>query len=330
LTQFWIIAVLLVVLAAAILFWPTLRRRKSGARWSWVGIFVAIATPLLALGIYSSVTNWEPEVADRSAAEWAEIGRQYAQADDYFGARMAYINAYERTPVPSNALKLALAESLIMTDPDSLLGAAGTLIEEVLAAEPNNVAALFYGALASTQRGELANARERFSRLLASELPPNIEDLVRKQIAAIAAAEAGASGGAATDAAGDAALPGPSAGKSVRVRVTLGEGQSMPALGPQARLYVSARQQAGAPPVAVKLLPPSAIPGEFTLSDADAIPGMAAMSGMLSSLSEALVTARLSSTGDAAGQAGDLYAELTTPVGSDEVVELVLDRVQTE
>ena len=49
-TQFWIIATLLVVLAAAILFFPTLLRRKSGAQWSAVGILVAVATPLFAIG----------------------------------------------------------------------------------------------------------------------------------------------------------------------------------------------------------------------------------------------------------------------------------------
>lgn len=323
-TQFWIIAALLVILAAAILLWPTLRRRKSGAQRSWVGILVALATPVLAIGIYAAVTNWDPEAANRSAADWAAIGRERARAGDYYGARVAYIAAFERTPVPSNALKLALAESLIMTDPESLLGEAGFLVEQVLAAEPNNTAALFYGAMAAGQRGELANARERFSRLLAAGLPRDIEDIVRAQLAAIAAAEAG----------GDAAQPtqpGESAGKVVRVRVTLGEGRSLPAdLGPQARLYVFARRQDSPAPVAVKFFSPSAIPVEVTLSDAES--PMAGVAGaQLSSLSEVSLEATLSSNGDARGQAGDLQAgPVMATVGSDDVVELVLDHVKTD
>ena len=326
-TQFWIIATLLVVLAAAILFFPTLRRRKSGAQWSAVGILVAVATPLFAIGIYSAVTTWDPEATDRSSEEWAAVGRERFQAEDYFGARVAYIAAYERTPVPSNALKMSLAESLIITEPETLLGAAGMLVEEVLAAEPSNIRALFYGALAATQRGELANARERYSRMLGADLSPEIAQIVRTQIATLAAAEAGA-GGAASAAAEDGGHPA-AAGKTVRVRVRLAEGRSMPDLGPQALLFLSARPDANAAPVAVQRLPASAIPGEFVLSDADAIPGMAAMSGgRLSGLSEVLVTARLSSNGDARGQTGDLYAERTVQVGSDEIFELVLDRTQ--
>jgi hypothetical protein len=55
---------------------------------------------------------------------------------------------------------------------------------------------------------------------------------------------------------------------------------------------------------------------------------MAAMAGRLSSAEEVVVAARLSSNGDAAGQAGDLFAEpVTARVGGDDVVELVIDSV---
>lgn len=324
-TAFWLVAVLLAVLAAVILFLPTLRRRGAGGRWSVAGIAVAVATPFVAIGIYSAVTTWDSEAAGRSSAEWAAIGRDRFVAEDYIAARMAYIAAYERTPAPSNALKMGLAEALIITEPDSLLGAAGMLVEEVLAAEPSNVSALFYGALAATQRGELANARERFSRMLASDLPPDVEGIVRRQIAAITAAEAAASGGAPGDI-GDATQSEAGAGKTVRVRVRLGDGRSLPELGPQAKLFVSARPLQGGPPVAANDFAP-VIPGEFTLSDADS--AMATVTGArLSSSSEVRVMARLSSNGDAMGQAGDLLSEpVTAQVGSDEVIELVLDRV---
>src|SRR5690606_4806678 len=313
--------------AGAILFLPTLRRRGAGEGWSVAGVAAAVVVPLAAIGIYAAVTNWDPAATERSSEDWAAIGRERFLAEDYYGARLAYIAAYERTPVPTNALKMSLAESLIITQPDTLLGAAGMLVEEVLAAEPTNVNALFYGALAATQRGELANARERFTRMLGADLSPEIAQIVRTQIATLAAAEAGA-GGAASAAAEDGGHPAAS-GKTVRVRVRLAEGRSMPDLGPQALLFLSARPDANAAPVAVQRLPASAIPGEFVLSDADAIPGMAAMSGgRLSGLSEVLVTARLSSNGDARGQTGDLYAERTVQVGSDEIFELVLDRTQ--
>jgi hypothetical protein len=324
LTAFWIAAALLTVVAAAILFLPTLRRRRVGERWSAANILVAATTPLVAIGIYSGVTTWNPEIANRSSAEWAAIGRDRFLAEDYAAARTAYIAAYETTPAPSNALKMSLAEALIITEPESLLGTAGMLVEDVLAAEPGNVGELFYGALAATQRGDLANARERFSRMLALDLPPRIEELVRAQVAALAAAESAASGGGVAPNGGETQQD-PPAGKSLRVRVSLGEGRSMPELGPQARLFISARATQGAagPPVAALQLPPSAIPGEFTLSDADSLMGR-----QLSSVEEVAVTARISANGDATGQPGDLQAEpVTARVGSDDVVELVIDSV---
>lgn len=322
-TAFWIVAGLLCVLAATILFVPTLlRRRKAGAGWSITGIAAALATPLLALAIYSAVTTYDPELASLSSEEWAAMGRERFLAEDYESARIAYMTAFERTPVPSNELKLGLAESLIFTEPESLTAEAGMLVEDVLSAEPDNMRALFYGALGATQRGELANARDRWSRMLAFELPPEIEKIVREQMAALSAGGAADAGAAA--ALDDETQPVPAAGESIRVRVSLGEGRSMPALGPQARLFVSARAaQGGGPPVAALQLAPSAVPGEFTLSDANSLMGRA-----LSSVDAVVVTARLSANGDALGQPGDLYAEpVTARVGSDEVVELVIDSV---
>lgn len=323
-TAFWLIAVVLALSAGAILFLPTLRRRGAGEGWSVAGVAAAVVVPLAAIGIYAAVTNWDPAATERSSEDWAAIGRERFLAEDYYGARLAYIAAYERTPVPTNALKMSLAESLIITQPDTLLGAAGMLVEEVLAAEPTNVNALFYGALAATQRGELANARERFTRMLAADLPPDIENLVQRQIAAITAAEAGASGVAAAES-GDGTQPD-AAAKTVRVRVKLGEGRSLPTLGPEARLFISARSPQGGPPVAARQLAPSEIPGEVVLSDADS--AMAQLTGArLSGESEVRVRALLSSNGDPSGQAGDLVSDyVAAQVGSDETVELVLDR----
>jgi hypothetical protein len=52
------------------------------------------------------------------------------------------------------------------------------------------------------------------------------------------------------------------------------------------------------------------------------------MGRQLSSVEEVAVTARISANGDATGQPGDLQAEpVTARVGSDDVVELVIDSV---
>ncbi len=72
-----------------------------------------------------------------------------------------------------------------MTDRSSLTGEAGRPVEEVLAAEPGNAKALWYGGLVALDLGRYDAVRTRWTSLLALNPPPEVERAVRSQLAAL-------------------------------------------------------------------------------------------------------------------------------------------------
>ena len=170
---FWTVAALLCAVAVAILLVPVWRVRRGGGPWSLVGLAVAAFTAPLALALYSYVSNWDPEYAARASREtelvdqlarrlesapndlegWRLLAASYIQLGRYVDGRAAYERLWALTPQPSDELKLAYAESQILTDRGSLTGEAGRLVEEVLAANPGEPKALWYGGLVALELG---------------------------------------------------------------------------------------------------------------------------------------------------------------------------------
>ena len=93
---------------------------------------------------------------------------------------------------------------------------------------------------------------------------------------------------------------------------------------PGAALFIFARAPEGGPPVAVIRETASAVPGEFSLSDANnMLPGRS-----LADFEALTIVARISASGQPTEQPGDVYGEIlyTSEVGSG-IVELVIDRI---
>jgi cytochrome c-type biogenesis protein CcmH len=207
------------------------------------------------------------------------------------------------------------------------------LFEEAVTQAPNNPRALFFGGFAAAVRGDRDLARSRWQALKALNPPPEVIDMLDKQMAALdgapggpgdAAAGPAAAGGGATGA-GD----GPSAGtvSDPKARATL-DIKIAPALQarlrPDAPLFVFAREPgAGGPPLAAKRLTTAAIGSRIELSQADSmLPGHALAVGKKVS-----ITARVSFSGQPLPAAGDLFGELTYDVGTDGPRDLIIDQV---
>jgi cytochrome c-type biogenesis protein CcmH len=331
---FWSVAALLCALAVAILFVPVWRQRRSGGRWSPAGLAAVVLIAPVALALYTYVSNWDPEVAaradretellDRLAAHlqtnpedaqgWRLLAASFMQVGRYDEGRAAYQRLWSLTRQPDDDLKLAYAESQILTDRSSLTGEAGKLVEDVLAAQPGNAKALWYGGLVALDLGRYDAMRTRWTSLLALNPPPEVERAVRGQLAAL---EGGAPPGAGQG-------PPPAVvGPEIKLSVTLGEGRSLASLGPSAQLFIIAVAPEGGPPLAVIRQPPSAVPGDFSLSDANAM----IQGRSLAAYPELQVVARLSMSGQPIAQPGDWQAEARVRPGDPATVALVIDQV---
>jgi cytochrome c-type biogenesis protein CcmH len=338
-TGFWIGAAVLCAVALAFLLWPLWRQRRESGRWSASAVVAAVLTVPLALALYLNVRTWQPEALQQRTEEaalvaqlaarmaqqpddvdgWRLLGRSYVVLGEYGAASAAFAEAWRRMSSPDNELKLAYAESQVLADRSTLEGQAGDLIEQVLAEEPGNPKALWYGGQRALGLGDEGAARSRLTRLLALGPPEEIAQILRAQLAQLPTAEGSGEAVARSGAAPSSAADGP----TIRVHVRLGQGVSGAELGADAALFIFARDPRGGPPVAVIREAASAVPGEFVLGDDNTmLPGRS-----LADFPELSLVARISPSGQPLEQPGDLYAELSYRAGSEESVELVIDKI---
>jgi cytochrome c-type biogenesis protein CcmH len=327
-TTFWTVAALVCGAAILILLVPIWRHRKRGGRWSLPGIAASVLIAPLAIVLYLYVSDFDPQLAERASREtelleqlvrhlesnpddregWRLLATSYMQLGRYEQGRAAYQRLWALTREPDDALKLAYAESQILAERASLAGEAGRLVEEVLATRPDDWKALWYGGHVALELGRSDDARARWTTLLAMPLPEPLADSVRAQLAAL-----GGEGGASP----------PVSGPEIKLSVTLGPGLSLADLGPAAQLFIIARAPEGGPPIAVIRRPPSAVPGEFSLSDANSM----IQGRSLAAYPELTVVARLSRSGQPTAQPGDWQAEAVVRPGDSQTVALVIDQV---
>jgi cytochrome c-type biogenesis protein CcmH len=320
-TQFWIIAALLCAAALAILLFPLWRVRRRQGHWSTLGLVVAIAVVPVAVGLYTHVSNWNPAVEARlhegarlvselaarleqrpdDLQGWRLLANSYMALGRYDDGRDAYAQLWKRTSQPDDELKLAYAEAQILTDRGTLTGEAGKLVEEVLAAEPENPKALWYGGLVALELGRQDLVRARWTSLLAMNPPEQVADVVRQQLGQV--------GGAA---------PRMSAPPTAQA-----SSAPVDQLGPNAQLFVLAQAPEGGPPLAVIRASPQAVPGKFTLSEANSM----IQGRSIANYPEVTVVARLSASGQPLAQPGDWFAQAVVRPADGNPVALVIDQV---
>lgn len=334
-TTFWAVAAALCLAAAALLFVPLWQHRRRDGRWSPLGVVATLAIAPAAAGIYFAVSDWDFEFAEQisqSDALVAALAARLEQTpDDLDGWRLlansylslgrfdqglaAYRHVWTRTQAPDDELKLAYAEAQILADRAALTGEAGRLVEDVLTRRPTEPKALWYGGHFALAQGQSELARARWTTLLGFELPEEIAQTVRSQLTAL--------GGEVAAAAASAAAPGATAGPVITLNVSLGAGRSVAELDANAQLFIFARAPEGGPPLAVVRQPISALPGEFTLSDANSM--IAGRS--FSAYPEITIVARVSMSGQPLEQPGDWFAQASVRPADGGVVALVVDQV---
>ena len=313
--------------AAVLLLLPLMRQREDKRPAAGLAAGGVLVVLLLGGGVlYAAFSNYSwvemPDVAEtpaamaaklakRLAAEpddlegWLTLGRTYSTLEQYPLAVRAYQRA-DRLANGRNAEAIVgVAEMLLAQDFEQIRGAAGHLFDRALEIEPDNPRALLYSAFAALSRGEQSAARERFQRLLTLNPPPQIRDIISRQLLALDGAPSAPVG----------------QGPTVAVHVTLAPALAA-AVPAGATLFVAARDpKSPGPPFAVKRLP-AAFPVDVELSAADAM----LESRRITDGQQLEVIARVALGGTPTATSGDPFGQVGYHVGKDGKLNIVIDR----
>lgn len=261
---------------------------------------------------------------------WLLLARSYRAMARFDDMRRATSSAFALAPGSPDAM-VEHAEAITLTSPTRRFeGEALQLLQDASATDPNHQKALWLLGVAELQSGQPADAAARWTRLR-ELLPPGdpVAARIDEQIAAARAQANGAtpapettaSTGAANAGAGatqdvtsseSTAGPGTSPadaadGPRVLVTVTLDDALH-DRLAAEDTLFVFARNPGGGPPLAIRRVDGPSFPATITLTAADRmIEGMQLRQG-----AEVSIGARISKTGQATPQPGDLQATAAT------------------
>jgi cytochrome c-type biogenesis protein CcmH len=215
--QFWIAALALGLVAAAIVLVPLVRTWASaGSERSstalGVGIVIAFAIPVVSVMLYARWSTWdwatggmkmsastqeeavhemdqaiaalEQRLMDQpeDVESWALLGRTYMSLRRFRAASQAYRRAVALDDSPQ--MLADYGEALALSDPEGLQGEAGVIFERVLAENPMHPKALWYGGLNAYENANWALAEQRLGALLMMNPPETLVPLIEERLAA--------------------------------------------------------------------------------------------------------------------------------------------------
>lgn len=249
---------------------------------------------------------------------WALLARSYVEIKHYAEAVPYYEKAVKA--IPNNPQLLAdYAEALALANGQQLTGQPEALITQALKLDPHHVKALWLGATAAFNRKDYPQAITYWERLQ-QDLPANSEILPDVQSGLN---EAYAISGIKPSVA--AAKPAPAAQDAASTAGLSGTVTVAPALASKldanATVFVFARAAQGMPiPLAIVRTTAKDLPYSYHLDDSSAL----MPTSKLSQAKEVVIVARISKSGDAKPQAGDLQgvSAAVKPVGDNVNIEI--------
>lgn len=249
---------------------------------------------------------------------WALLGRSLAVMGKYPDAARAYAAAVKRSPDDAQLLA-DYADVLAVSQGRKLEGEPEALVKRALAIDPRNLKALALAGTVAFERREFDGAIEYWQQML--PLAPPESELAQSVRSSIADAEA--QGGKRRATAASGADRGAATVKALSGVVTLAPALAA-RVGPDDTVFVFARSgDPKGPRMPLALLRRSArdLPIKFTLDDSTAMnPAVP-----LSSAAKLVVVARVSRSGSASRQAGDLEGVSRTVKLGAHQISVVID-----
>lgn len=303
-------------------------------------VALLVALPLLGAGLYLTlgnpaaldqrqrqdfsqsdidrmVTSLEAKLAQEpeNFEGWAMLARSYKVMRRTAEAERAYEKAWPL--VQQHPQLLADYADLLASKAGDLAGRPEQLIAMALKLDPDHLQSLWLAGTAAFNRADYASAVNHWQRAQ-RQLPPESEDA---QMLANIVEEARQKMG--NRKAAPMAQAATAAGPDIRGRVELAAAVKARA-APNDTVFILAREAGGGPmPLAVKRISVADLPMAFTLDDSDAL----MPNRPLSSVKSIQVEARISKSGDAKSQPGDLIGSLGPVKPGAKGLKLVIDRV---
>ncbi|GEN23455.1 c-type cytochrome biogenesis protein CcmI [Halomonas cupida] len=188
------------------------------------------------------------------------------------------------------------------------------LVDETLAMDPNEPTLMGLLGVDAFEEQQYQQAIDYWRRALAADIPPVIANAMQEGIRVATQRLDSANGTAAVS------------GNRVTVRLSLAEGLA-DRLPQDASIFVVARDSAGQlPPLAIQQLRPNQLPATVVLSEANAMSPAAT----LKDAAEVRLVARVSASGQAQAQPGDLMGErkgVAVSASDQDPVALIIDQV---
>ncbi|TAN06895.1 MAG: tetratricopeptide repeat protein [Rhodanobacteraceae bacterium] len=346
-TRFLIIAAVMVVVALGCMVVPMLRsaRREGRPRMPFVlALLLVLATPPAVFGLYLLIGTPQALVAAPAptaanladaarqlqaslakkpgdAKGWALLAQAYSALNEPQQALDALDRLLELQPDNPDAL-VAWVEASVETSSSHLIGdASRSKLRHALTINPHHQRALWLLGISDFQRKQYADAARQWKTLLPLLQPGSkVAATVKAELAEAERASGAAPAAASTPPVALASTDG----VALHVTVTLAP-KLADQLKPGDALFVFARAVNGSPmPLAVAKLHPSRIPVQVTLTNAMAMaPGVD-----LAAYPRVEVAARISRSGNAMPQAGDLEsAPVEVATDSRAPIALTIDKV---
>jgi len=371
-TTFLIGCAVMIVAALALVLVPLLRNvpapakgEKPAPRAVPASVVFMVTLPLAASAFYGATSNfpWDNPGAltagggghaqdgrsmDEVTAElqarleknpgdtegWRMLGRSLLVSGRYDDAVAAYEKASALTGGKDSGVQLDLAEALVVSEKPDGQARARLILDAALAADGSNQKALWYAGVMASRSGDRETAKAHFSKLLESNPPAEIREILVAQLAELgvtvpsaagAVAPPPAMGGMAGGMGGTGASPAAAEAMGRTIRVAVSVDPSLAGkLKPGTPLFVSAREVGiPGPPIAAVRISSDQLPTTVVLSDANSM-----VEGRnLSSVDEVQLVARVAFGGSAIAASGDLVGEGRHKKGAAEEVGIVIDKV---
>ncbi|MHB1591017.1 MAG: c-type cytochrome biogenesis protein CcmI [Sulfuricella sp.] len=325
----------------------------------WPGYVLAGAIPLLAIAMYVRLGNPEALLTSRTevpataeqgqhdaasmiaaleaklkekpddAAGWYMLARSYAMTGKYHESARAFEKAAALRPDDAGLLA-DYADVLAMTQGQNLQGKPLELINKALKLNANDEKALNLAASAAYQRKDFAQAALYWRRLL--KLVPPDADIAKDIAAAIEEAEKLAASPGGPDNTSKLSDKGGAGGKTeqppqgataISGMVTVSKAL-IAKVSPTDKVFIFAQAPQGPKiPIASLKIDSKQLPYRFTLDDSVSM----SPNDKLSNHSEVMISARVSKSGQAMAQSGDLQGKIGPVKLGQQGVAIVIDTV---